>query len=58
MAMIADGIICSGGKPSDVLNEQMLGDIYQMDVRVADIRLDGDEVLRQIVPVRTKRTKP
>ena len=54
-ALMADHTIRASGAPSEVLTEKVLRETYEMDVRVADVDLDGDGVFRQIIPVRTHR---
>ena len=53
VALMDAGSIRRFGAPRDVLTEQTLGELYAMDVRIAEIDLGDGSVCRQIVPVRT-----
>ena len=55
VALMADTSIRALGKPSEVLNEEMLQEVYGMDVRIADIDLGEDGHIRQLIPVRMWR---
>ena len=54
-ALMADASIRELGKPSEVLNEEILQEVYGMDVRIADIDLGEYGHIRQLIPVRTWR---
>lgn len=57
VALMDAGSIRCFGAPHEVLTERTLGEMYAMDVRIAEVDLGGGSVCRQIVPVRTSSTQ-
>lgn len=55
VALMADASMRAMGRPSEVLNEEMLQEVYGMNVRIADIDLGEDGHIRQLIPVGTWR---
>ena len=54
VVLMADAAIRAKGRPSDVLTEKLLQEVYGMDVRIADIDLGEDGRIKQLIPVRTR----
>ena len=51
VALMADASIRALGKPSEVLNEELLGEVYGMKVRIARIDLGEDGMISQVIPM-------
>ena len=55
VVLMANASIYAMGKPSEVLSEEVLKEVYGMDVRIADVDLGKDGHIRQLIPVRMLR---
>lgn len=53
VALMDGGSVRCAGAPHEVLTEQVLGEVYAMDVRVVETDLGDGSLCRQIVPVKT-----
>ncbi|HNX28647.1 MAG TPA: ABC transporter ATP-binding protein [Syntrophomonadaceae bacterium] len=52
-ALIKDHRIMALGKPSEVLTEQTMGELYNIKTHIIECSLDEGEQLKQVLPVRT-----
>ena len=52
VALMADASMRAQGKPSEVLTEEMLQEVYGMKVRITDVDLGTDGHIRQLIPIR------
>ncbi len=52
-ALVKNKQIMALGKPSEVLSEQNLGQLYHIKTRIIDCQLDGEALLKQVVPIST-----
>lgn len=52
-ALVKDRRIMALGKPSQVLSERNLGELYSIRTRIIDCQLDNGELLKQVVPIST-----
>ena len=55
VALMADASMRAQGKPSEVLNEELLQEVYGMKVRITDVDLGADGHIRQLIPVKMLR---
>ena len=55
VALMADTSMRAQGKPSEVLTEEMIREVYGMKVRITDVGLGEDGHIRQLIPIRMLR---
>ena len=55
VALMAGASLRALGKPSEVLNEEVLQEVYGMKVRITDVDLGSDGRIRQLIPIRMLR---
>lgn len=57
-ALVKDKGIMATGKPSEVLTEDNLGQLYNIKTRVIDCGLEDGGQLKQVVPIHTLGSRP
>jgi len=57
VALMHEHTFLETGKPTEVLTENNIGEIYRVKSRLAEIELEAGGLLRQLVPLSTLRTE-